>query len=72
MTNMHGVMKRCVCCLYSDLQRRDGDKIRCKRWSQWVNVTEACQFHEWKPFDNALVEALKPLVGGKDGRNISN
>ena len=33
MTNMHGVMKRCVCCLYSDLQRRDGDKIRCKRWS---------------------------------------
>lgn len=72
MTNMHGVMKHCVCCLYSDLQRRDGDKIRCKRWSQWVNATEACQFHQWKPFDDALVEALKPLVGGNYGRNISN
>lgn len=69
---MSGMMKRCVCCAYSDLQRRDGDKIRCKRWSTWVNATESCQFHGWKPFDDALAEALKPLVGGTNGRNFGN
>lgn len=69
---MSGLMKRCVCCTNSDLQRRNGDKIRCTRWSQWVNATDCCQFHQWKQFDDALVEALKPLVGGKNGRNIIN
>lgn len=27
----------CYGCDYSDATRRQGDKIRCKRWSQWVD-----------------------------------
>lgn len=27
----------CYGCDYSDATRRHGDKIRCKRWSQWVD-----------------------------------
>lgn len=32
----------CYGCDHSDGTRRQGDKIRCKRWSQWVDPMKEC------------------------------
>lgn len=35
--------RACQWCKHADTQRTKGEKIRCKRWSQWVDRNHVCE-----------------------------
>ena len=35
--------RACQWCKHADTQRTKGEKIRCRRWSQWVDRNHVCE-----------------------------